>query len=226
MNQSIGFLIPFAKKLISVDSSANLSLLKTKFLEGISLLPIIDNNGKKNVGLYRRKTMWEKFISDDEIDLKSLKETSLPEVNESDSLLYAMNLLSNHSAILINEKNTYTKLITPRVVADSLQDYSVKFLIIENLETQLRSIIIQLQSIHPIELKDRILNDLSFADYHEIIGRYFETSIFKNLDRKYILNLINESRLFRNDVCHFKLTNNNGDESLKKLSDIINKLSN
>ena len=226
MNQSIGFLIPFAKKLISVDSSADLSLLKTKFLEGISLLPIIDNNGKKNVGLYRRKTMWEKFIADDEIDLKSLKETSLPEVNESHSLLYAMNLLSNHSAILINEKNTYTKLITPRVVADSLQDYSEKFLIIENLEKQLRSIIVQLESIHPIELKDRILNALSFAEYHEIIGRYFETSIFKNLDRKYILNLINESRLFRNDVCHFKLTNNTGDESLKKLSDIINKLSN
>ena len=48
MNQTVEFLIPFAKRLICVDSSADLSLLKTKFLENnISLLPIIDNNGKK-----------------------------------------------------------------------------------------------------------------------------------------------------------------------------------
>jgi hypothetical protein len=43
MNQTVEFLIPFAKILICVDSSADLSLLKTKFLENnISLLPIME----------------------------------------------------------------------------------------------------------------------------------------------------------------------------------------
>jgi hypothetical protein len=227
MNQTVEFLIPFAKRLICVDSSADLSLLKTKFLENnISLLPIIDNSGKKNVGLYRRKTMWEKLIAGEKIDLKNLKEKRLPEVNESDSLFDAMNLLKHNSAILINEKNTYSKLITPRVVADALENYSEKFLIIENLEKQLRIIIVQLQIIHPIELKDFIINELTFEQYKEIIGRFFATSIFKDLKRKSILKLLDESRIFRNDVCHFKLTNNIGYESVNNLSKMIKKLSN
>jgi hypothetical protein len=170
--------------------------------------------------------MWEKLIAGDKIDLKNLKEKRLPEVNESDSLFDAMNLLKLNSAILINEKNTYSKLITPRVVADALEDYSEKFLIIENLEKQLRIIIEQLQIIHPIELKDFILNELTFQQYHEIIGRFFETSIFKDLNRKSILKLLDESRVFRNDVCHFKLTNNIGFESVNNLSKMIKKLSN
>ena len=129
MNQTVEFLIPFAKRLICVDSSADLSLLKTKFLENNISLPIIDNNGKKMLAFTEEKSVWEKLIAGDKIDLKNLKEKRLPEVNESDSLFDAMNLLKHNSAILINEKNTYSKLITPRVVADALENYSEKFLI-------------------------------------------------------------------------------------------------
>ena len=97
---------------------------------------------------------------------------------------------------------------------------------IENLEKQLRIIIEQLQIIHPIELKDFILNELTFEQYKEIIGRFFVTSIFKDLNRKSILKLLEESRVFRNDVCHFKLINNIGYESVNNLSKMIKKLSN
>ena len=64
MNQTVEFLLPFTKKNY-VDSSADISLLKTKFItHNVSLLPIIDNKGFKNVGLYRRKVMWSKYANE------------------------------------------------------------------------------------------------------------------------------------------------------------------
>lgn len=46
-----------------------------------------------------------------------------------DNLFHAMDLLSRHSALLINENNSFSKLITTRVVADALRDYPYKFLL-------------------------------------------------------------------------------------------------
>jgi hypothetical protein len=225
MYQTVEFLIPFAKDLIYVDSSANLSILKTKFIEDdVSLLPIIDNKGRKNVGLYRRKVMWSKYANDIKFDEKSIKEKSLPEVDINDNLFHAMDLLSKHSAILINENNTYSKLITPRVIADALLDYSNKFLIIESLERQLRHIMETLKEMHPFDLDHISVFELTFEQYKEFIGRFFDNTIFKHLDKKSVLKLIDDSRLFRNEVCHFKLHNINGLESVKKLTEIINKI--
>ena len=110
--KSVEFLLPFAKKLIYVDSSANISLLKTKFIEhNVSLLPIIDNKGIKNVRLYRRKVMWSRYANEIKFDEKSIKEKELPEVDVNDNLFHAMDLLSKHSAVLINENNSFSKLI-------------------------------------------------------------------------------------------------------------------
>ena len=111
MNQTVEFLLPFAKKLIYVDSSADMSLLKTKFIEhNVSLLPIIDNKGSKNVGLYRRKVMWSRYANEIKFDEKSIKEKELPEVDVNDNLFHAMDLLSKHSAVLINENNSFSNL--------------------------------------------------------------------------------------------------------------------
>ena len=225
MNQTVEFLLPFAKKLFYVDSSADISLLKTKFMEHeVSLLPIIDNKGSKNVGLYRRKEMWFRYANEAKIDKKSIKEKKLPEVDINDNLFHAMNLLSTHSAVLINENNSFSKLITTRVVADALRDYSLKFLSIESLENKLRDIVRALKILHPDKLGDIVDSELTFEQYKEFIGRYFADTIFKKLKKKEILKLIDDSRLFRNDVCHFKLHDNNGVGSLNKFIGLIDNL--
>ena len=176
--KSVEFLLPFAKKLIYVDSSANISLLKTKFIEhNVSLLPIIDNKGSKNVGLYRRKVMWSRYANEIKFDEKSIKEKELPEVDVNDNLFHAMDLLSKHSAVLINENNSFSKLITTRVVADSLRDYSHKFLSIESLENKLRDIVRALKILHPDKLSDVVDSELTFEQYKEFIGRYFNDTI-------------------------------------------------
>ena len=205
MNQTVEFLLPFAKKLIYVDSSADISLLKTKFIEhNVSLLPIIDNKGSKNVGLYKRKVMWSRYANEIKFDEKSIKEKELPEVDVNDNLFHAMDLLSKHSAVLINENNSFSKLITTRVVADALRDYSHKFLSIESLENKLRDIVRALKILHSDVLGDVVVSELTFEQYKEFIGRYFNDTIFKKLKKKEILKMIDDSRLFRNDVCHFK----------------------
>jgi CBS domain-containing protein len=225
MNQTVEFLLPFAKKLIYVDSSADISLLKTKFIEhNVSLLPIIDNKGSKNVGLYKRKVMWSKYANEIKFDEKSLKEKELPEVDVNDNLFHAMDLLSKHSAVLINENNSFSKLITTRVVADALRDYSHKFLSIESLENKLRDIVRALKILHSDKLSDVLDSELTFEQYKEFIGRYFNDTIFKKLKKKEILKMIDDSRLFRNDVCHFKLHDNKGMESLNKFIGLIDNL--
>ena len=171
--KSVEFLLPFAKKLIYVDSSANISLLKTKFIEhNVSLLPIIDNKGIKNVRLYRRKVMWSRYANEIKFDEKSIKEKELPEVDVNDNLFHAMDLLSKHSAVLINENNSFSKLITTRVVADSH-----KFLSIESLENKLRDIVRALKILHPDKLSDVVGSELTFEQYKEFIGRYFNDTI-------------------------------------------------
>ena len=225
MNQTVEFLLPFAKKLIYVDSSADMSLLKTKFIEhNVSLLPIIDNKGSKNVGLYRRKVMWSRYANEIKFDEKSIKEKELPEVDVNDNLFHAMDLLSKHSAVLINENNSFSKLITTRVVADALRDYSHKFLSIESLENKLRDIVRALKILHSEKLSDVLDSELTFEQYKEFIGRYFNDTIFKKLKKKEILKMIDDSRLFRNDVCHFKLHDNKGMESLNKFIGLIDNL--
>ncbi len=77
------------------------------------------------------------------------KEKKLPELDINDNLFHAMDLLSKHSAVLINENNSFSKLITTRVVADALRDYSLKFLSIESLENKLRDIVRALKILHP-----------------------------------------------------------------------------
>jgi len=225
MNQTVEFLLPFAKKLIYVDSSADISLLKTKFIEhNVSLLLIIDNKGSKNVGLYKRKVMWSRYANEIKFDEKSIKEKELPEVDVNDNLFHAMDLLSKHSAVLINENNSFSKLITTRVVADALRDYSHKFLSIESLENKLRDIVRALKILHSDVLGDVVVSELTFEQYKEFIGRYFNDTIFKKLKKKEILKMIDDSRLFRNDVCHFKLHDNKGMRSLNKFIGLIDNL--
>ena len=81
-----------------------------------------------------------------------------------------------------------------------------------------------LKILHSDKLSDVLDSELTFEQYKEFIGRYFNDTIFKKLKKKEILKMIDDSRLFRNDVCHFKLHDNKGMESLNKFIGLIDNL--
>ena len=78
MNKEIESIQYYAKRLVSVDSSASLKKVCSLMLsEEISYLPIIDNNGRRNIGVYKRKDLFKWFISNpnksiDEVDTSGI----------------------------------------------------------------------------------------------------------------------------------------------------------
>jgi len=117
MNKKVKLIQHYLKKLVSVDSSAPLKKVCSLMLsEGISYLPIIDNKGKKNVGVYKRKDLFKWLISNPNKSIKDTDKTEFkrkpfPEVSMVSSLQKTMRLLHDSSALLIRDDVYYTHLI-------------------------------------------------------------------------------------------------------------------
>ena len=238
MTQNIEFILSFAsaKKLISTDSSASLKEVYTKMLyEEVSLVPIIDNNNKKHVGLYRRKKLFEWFIKNSNKEIESVpksyfKENPLPAVDMQTSLKEAMLLLHNNSAILVkNNDGSYTHLITPRVIANALEVYAVRFMVYESLEKTIRkkitdnNILINLMSSSNPNLPfPKNPNELMFSQYITIFSKKWEELQMSHLDKKTILSLLTSANEYRNNLMHFRLDDKiQGLEDAKKLIHIL-----
>jgi len=232
-------LMPFARDLVSVTSSATLEEIQTLMLsKGVSMIPIIDHN-TRNVGLVRRKAIWKWLITKNQNPLlENVREKKLPELLERDSLESAMQILKNNSAILIkNKEGKFEKILTPKSTAEALNWYSERFYILEELEKNIRNIIskftktkilkaLSVYSQNKIyqEAKNtkEIIKLLNFEDYKIIFRELWEEIGLINLDKKIINNMLEEVRLIRNDTMHFRFTESNH-ESLNKIKD-LNKL--
>jgi len=225
MIQTTNSIMHFAKELISVDSSATIEKIVTQFKSNvISLLPIIDHKKKKNTGLIRRRKMWDMMVKKLPIEsINDLKEEPLPEISIDDSLFDAITKLKSVSAILVRNKNKeYTHLITPRVVANALEEYAERFKEIEILEDNLKKVIKELPQTELKKFEDEFdteLERMDFSNYTKILSKYWETLSIKNYDKKLFTKLLDESREYRNALMHFRLEEkNDGLKSLKKLN--------
>ena len=225
MLQTVNSILHFAKELISVDSSSTIQKVQTKLITNdISLMPVIDNDRKRNTGLIRRKIIWIKMVNNQPIEsLENLIEEPLPEINVDETLFDAMSKLKSASAVLIrNQNKEYTHLITPRVVANALEKYAERFKEIELLEHNLRKV---LMNLPPTVLKkyevmfSANLNMMDFSNYTRIFSECWEMLTIKNYDKKLFLKLLNESREYRNALMHFRLEwESKGLESSVKLN--------
>ena len=85
MNYTIKSIESYAKNLIYLDSSCSIEKIINEMISNnISYIPIIDNNGKKNVSVYSRKDIFDNLYFK-ELDYlknnyKTLKRSKLPEV--------------------------------------------------------------------------------------------------------------------------------------------------
>lgn len=234
MVQKVKFIRPHAVKLITLDSSASLSdVITTMITEEISLVPIINHGGKSNNGVYKRKRIFEWLIQNPGASLESIDKSKfinekLPEVDMETPLEEAMELLKNKPAILIKEEGIYSALITPRVIANALDDYSKRFMVFESLEQSIRQLIVKknidLSSISPNGLNKTIPNDvkrLEFSQYSVVLSKKWD-DIGLAYSKKIILNLLNSATDYRNALMHFRLDESTeGLKNAKKLIRLI-----
>jgi hypothetical protein len=235
MNKKVESIQYYAKRLISVDSSASLKTVCSLMLsEEISYLPIVDNKGTRNVGVYKRKDLFKWFISNphksiDKVDKSEFKSAKFPEVSMETSLQKTMHLLHDNPALLIKDDGYYTHLITPRVVANVLEEYSERFLIYETLEKTIRDLIvsrgIRLEELDDTNLKKPFPNEvekLEFGQYIAIFSMKWDSLGLSHLDQKLIIAYLNNAKLYRNALMHFRLKDElAGLEDAKKLLKLL-----
>lgn len=217
MIQRVKFIKSHAVKLISLDSSASLKdIITTMISEQISLVPIINHGGKSNNGVYKRKQIFEWLVQNPGISLESIDKSEfindkLSEVDMETPLDVAMELLKKNPAILVKEEGVYSALITPRVIANALDDYSKRFMVFESLEQSIRQLIlkknIDLSSISSDGLNKPIPNDvkkLEFSQYSIVLSKKWD-DIGLVYSKKMILNLLDSALKYRNALMHFRL---------------------
>lgn len=215
----VSILKPFMRDVVFAGNSDSFEKIYTIMVEhDISMVPILERQ-RKNMFVVRRKTILEKWMkSGSRPDLSLIKESPLPEVSMNESLDVALQKLHSSSAVLVrNDTGLITHFISPRVIANALEDYSVKFRVLERIESLIRTI---LERVSTTELKlalirkgeqdnDNIkepdLSKLTFSDYVTAFSVLWEKLGLSSLDKKTVVNLIEEVRKFRNSVMHFHL---------------------
>ena len=115
--------------------------------EDIPYLPIIDHKGKSNVGLYKRKDLFEWLIKNpgkeiDSVPKDKFKRKALPVIDINSSFNETVSIINSNSAILVKTDGKFSHLISPRTVANALEKYSSGFRVFESLERLIRDKII------------------------------------------------------------------------------------
>ena len=182
--------------------------------EKISLLPILDRNQQKFYGYISRKNLLlallekkDKPISS--IDVKQLVEKHLTILEETDYISNIMDELNQHPAVLIKDKeNKIEWVVSPRVAANALEEYSKAFRLIERIEVLIRDVILERNLDFISVFKDTNFNpespdELSFANYIKIFKcEWNKLDIME--DQDYVVDLMHQCRMYRNDLVHFK----------------------
>jgi len=235
MLQNIEYIQAFAKDLISVESSASmLEVYTIMYSQGISYVPIIDHSGKVNIGVYTRKTLFEWFVNNqgsriDEMPEGFFKEDALPEAEIETSLEETMRKLNSKKAILVKINGKYSKLITPRVVANALEGYATRFMVFEELERVFRKRILDnniiLDEIVIPKLNKGLPSEpemLEFGQYVTVLSRKWDELGLGNLHKQTAINLLNSALIYRNALMHFRLIDDaKGLEDAKTLTKIF-----
>jgi hypothetical protein len=177
-------------------------------------------------------------------ELDEMKEKPLPDVNLGDPLEDTLDKIRSNSAVLLaDEDGVFRKILTPKSVAESLYEYSTRYVKINNLENRLKDLINEL-SIETIKqclttvyekisagagVEKRVpdLDKLTMWDYQQILIKLWDSfSSLQHLDKSMMNKLLEDSRNYRNDVMHFKLKDeafeetNPCDQVLKMLPNI------
>ena len=122
-----------------------------------------------------------------------------------------------------DEDGVFRKILTPKSVAESLYEFSTKYVKINNLENRLKELIngLSIESVNEcltteyknfsdgvgVEKPVPDLDKLTMMDYQMIFNNLWDSfSSLQHLDKSMMNKLLEETRIYRNDVMHFRLT--------------------
>ena len=220
--QTVDTLWPYARKLVYADNGASLEAIHTIMVaHDVSHLPLLEHDRHKNVGLVRRKVIWKKMMASGGVlpTIDEVREKPLLEVDRSESLAKALELLDTRSALIIRgDDHRCERFLSPRVVAKAMQGYAERFQIIESLEEVIRRRLDVLSSedlTSALQRKVGSPSELTFGEYHEVFAKLWDELDLKNLERSRVLVLLNSAREYRNAVMHFRF-----DEQDAGMSDV------
>ncbi len=229
--QTVSNILPYARQLVSVDSSATVQSIQTLMIaKEVSYIPIIDNRQRKNNGVVSRKKLWKWMLNNVGVqpNIEDVKEECLPEVIIKDTLSLAMEKLANAPAILVrNEEKKYTHLISPRVVATALKNYSEKFQLIEELEQSIRNLLQNLSRNDlstALQLDHVTLDRMTFGDYQTVINKLWKNLPLNHLDRSTVNKLLTDTREYRNAIMHFHLVSDNVNQQSRSIQELLHLL--
>ena len=213
----------------NLNTNFVLSMFKT---EKISLLPILDKNQKVFHGFISRKNLLlalleQKDQSISSIDITQLVQKDLTILEDDDYISDIMIALNQHPAVLIKEKhsNKIKWIVSPRVAANALEEYSKAYRLIEKIEHLIREVITKFD----LDYKSCFENSsfipkspkqLSFGNYIEIFKNEW-SKLNLTEDKSYVLDLMDQCRIYRNQLVHFKTTL---DKDRNKKLDILYKM--
>ena len=219
-------LVKSARKLVYAvfedDMKRIISLMLSR---NVSMIPIIPG-GKQNKALIRRKRIWKYMIENQQKlpALDEMQEEPLPAVKVGDSLDDTLEKIRSNSAVLLeDEDGIFRKILTPKSVAESLFEFSTKYVKINNLENRLKDLITELSKASVkkcltteykkfsdgvgIEKPVPDLDKLTMMDYQLIFNNLWDSfSSLQHLDKSMMNKLLEKTRIYRNDVMHFRLT--------------------
>lgn len=233
MSQNIETIQFFAKSLISVDSSVPIKAVYSLMIaEKVSHLPIIDHDFKKNVGVYRRKDLFEWILKNPDKNIDDqpqalFKKDPLSEVGSKSDLSETMNKLRGKSGILLKDGGKYTHFISPRVVANALEKYSEHYMTLEKLEHLIRKRIrdkkIKLSDISLAHIAAKSFptdpEHMTFGHYRIVFGKKWK-ELDINLDKKVLDKYLENVNEYRNALLHFRFTDKS--KGLDQAQKIIN----
>ena len=219
-------LVKYARKLVYASLSVDIKQINTLMISNnVSMIPIIPG-GKRNLALIRRKSIWKYMIENQQKlpELDEMQEEPLPAVKVGDSLDDTLEKIRSNSAVLLeDEDGVFRKILTPKSVAESLFEFSTKYVKINNLENRLKELIngLSIESVNEcltteyknfsdvdgVEKPVPDLDKLTMMDYQLIFNNLWDSfSSLQHLDKSMMNKLLEETRIYRNDVMHFRLT--------------------
>ena len=219
-------LYKYAPDVVYASFEDDMKLIITLMISNnVSMIPIIPG-GKKNLALIRRKTIWKYMVENQQEipGLDEIKEEPLPAAKLGDALDDTLEKIRSNSAVLFADRDgVFRKILTPRSVSESLYDYSKRFVKINNLENKLKELIngLSIESVKAcltsaynkraegegVEKRVPDLDSLTMEDYKVIFNKLWDSfSSLQHLDKSTVTKLLEETRIYRNDVMHFRLT--------------------
>lgn len=207
----------YLPKLIFVDSSTNVLAIQTMLVANqISVVPIIDNGQRKNVGIVRLRKLWEWTLTHSESpSISDIKEKPLPVVGLKESLAKATKLFDDNPGVLVQGENgLIDQFLSPRIIANAFQVFASQFEPLGVLENHLqqRLKLVSTEAFQEAVGRNIQICDCTLGDYITVVSKLWDSLGLVAFDKSSVLQMLNCARVFRNELMHFRL---NKDPSLE-----------